>query len=66
MLLWKMNSFAATFKKTQEEKIPEYIVETYLTRFWVQNMVKKREEFEEYHRFFQEVRNDIFIFFQVR
>ena len=31
ILLWKMNSFVATFKKTHEENIPSYITETCLT-----------------------------------
>ena len=45
-----MNSFTATFKKTQEEKIPEQIVEIASPRFWVQNIFKKREESGAYHR----------------
>ena len=37
-------------KKTLEEKIPAWPLKRASPRFWVQNMLKKREEFGEYHR----------------
>ena len=53
-----MNSFTATFKKTQEEKIPAQIVKRASPRFWVQHIFKKRAEFGEYHCLVQELRNE--------
>ena len=45
-------------KKTLEEKIPAWPLKRASPRFWVQNMLKKREEFGEYHRRVQELRNE--------
>ena len=64
-----MSSFTATFKKTQEEKIPALhrSLKRASTRFSVQNMFKKSKEFEEYHPLVQELGNaDREYFFQVR
>ena len=45
-------------KKSLEEKIPAWPLKRASPRFWVQNMLKKREEFGEYHRRVQELRNE--------